>query len=128
MAPVVTGGALRILVRAHRHRLSVPCGTPVLAATSGTVEIDTIQAWAGTWLVKVVTGPESVATWYAHLQKLDVHGGLSVGAGQQIGEPGARGNATGCHLHFEVHLHNDRIHGPDNVNPSHWHARSVEWR
>src|SRR5680860_1226315 len=67
---------------------SVPCGTPVLAATSGTVEIDTSQAWAGTWLVKVVTGANSVATWYAHMQKLDVHDGQTVGAGQQLGEAG----------------------------------------
>ncbi|GAB3662616.1 hypothetical protein GCM10027596_24470 [Nocardioides korecus] len=101
---------------------SVPCGTPVLAATSGTVQIDTSQAWAGTWLVKVVTGPDSVATWYAHMQKLDVHEGQAVGAGQNLGEAGARGNATGCHLHFEVHLRNGSIYGPDNVDPSRWLA------
>ena len=104
---------------------SVPCGTPVLAATSGTVEIDTGQAWAGTWLVKVVTGPHSVATWYAHMQALDVHAGQSVRAGQQLGQAGARGNATGCHLHFEVHTHNGSIYGPDNVNPSQWLAASA---
>src|SRR3954451_10124306 len=101
---------------------SVRCGTPVLAATAGTVEIDTGQAWAGTWLVKVVTGPHSVATWYAHMQALDVNAGQSVLAGQQLGQAGARGNATGCHLHFEVHLHNGSIYGPDNVDPSRWLA------
>lgn len=101
---------------------SVPCGTPVLAATAGTVEIGTDQAWAGAWLVKVVTRPDSVATWYAHMQKLDVSPGQQVRAGQQLGEAGARGNATGCHLHFEVHLHNGSIYGPDNVDPSQWLA------
>jgi murein DD-endopeptidase MepM/ murein hydrolase activator NlpD len=104
---------------------SVPCGTPVLAATAGTVEIETHQAWAGTWLVKVVTGPDSVATWYAHMQKLDVSPGQRVAAGQQLGEVGARGNATGCHLHFEVHLHNGSIYGPDNVDPSQWLAQNA---
>lgn len=104
---------------------SVPCGTSVLAATRGTVEIDTTQSWAGTWLVKVVTGSNSVATWYAHMQKLDVHAGQTIGAGQQLGEAGARGNATGCHLHFEVHLHNGSIYGPDNVNPSQWLAQNA---
>jgi murein DD-endopeptidase MepM/ murein hydrolase activator NlpD len=99
---------------------SAPCGTPVLAATSGTVEIDTSQPWAGTWLVKVVTEPDSLATWYAHMQKLDVHAGQTVGAGQRLGEAGAQGNATGCHLHFEGHLRNGSIYGPDNVNPSQW--------
>ena len=36
---------------------SVPCGTPVYAVHAGTVEVDTTQAWAGRWLVKVRTGP-----------------------------------------------------------------------
>jgi murein DD-endopeptidase MepM/ murein hydrolase activator NlpD len=49
-----------------------------------------------------------------------VSAGQSVGAGQQLGEAGARGNAPGCHLHFEVHLHNGSIYGSDNVNPSQW--------
>lgn len=108
---------------------SVPCGTPVLAATAGTVEIDTDQAWAGTWLVKVVTGPDTVATWYAHMQNLDVSPGERVGAGQRLGVVGARGNATGCHLHFEIHLHNGSIYGPDNVDPSQWlvqHANAAD--
>jgi murein DD-endopeptidase MepM/ murein hydrolase activator NlpD len=104
---------------------SVPCGTPVLAATAGTVEIETGQAWSGTWLVKVVTGPDSVATWYAHMQEVGVSPGQPVGTGQQLGEVGARGNATGCHLHFEVHLHNGSIYGPDNVNPSQWLAQNA---
>lgn len=45
---------------------SVPCGTPVLAATAGTVEIETDQAWAGTWLVKVVTRPDGSPWVRAH--------------------------------------------------------------
>jgi murein DD-endopeptidase MepM/ murein hydrolase activator NlpD len=102
---------------------SVPCGTPVLAATSGNIEIDPSQAWAGPLLVKVVTGPSSVATWYAHMQELEVNEGQTVRAGQQLGEVGALGNASGCHLHFEVHLHNGTIYGPDNVNPSQWLAQ-----
>lgn len=101
---------------------AVPCGTPVLAATTGTVQIDTTQPWAGTWLVKEVTGPRTVATWYAHMQKLDVHRSETVTVGQRLGQSGDRGNATGCHLHFEIHLHNGTIYGPDNVNPSQWLA------
>jgi murein DD-endopeptidase MepM/ murein hydrolase activator NlpD len=104
---------------------SVPCGTPVLAATSGAVESDTSQSWAGTWLIKVITGPRSVATWYAHMQQLDVHDGQKVVAGKQLGQAGDRGNTTGCHLHFEVHLHNGTIYGPDNVDPSQWLAQNA---
>ena len=104
---------------------SVPCGTPVLAATAGVVEIDTTQRWPGPWLVKVVTGPDAVTTWYAHMQRLDVHAGQTVVAGQQIGASGELGNTRGCHLHFEVHLHNGSIYGPDNVNPSQWLAQHL---
>lgn len=102
---------------------SAPCGTPAYAAHAGAVEIDTTQVWAGTWLVKVTTGPSSLTTWYAHMQALEVSRGQKVTPGQRIGQVGARGNAEGCHLHFEVHLENGSIYGSDNVDPSTWLAQ-----
>jgi len=107
---------------------SVPCGTPVLAASAGRIEIDTNQPWAGRWLVKVVTGPTTLATWYAHMQSLKVVPGQLVRPGEELGKSGALGNATGCHLHFEVHLHNGTIYGPDNVDPSRWLATAASAR
>jgi endonuclease/exonuclease/phosphatase family metal-dependent hydrolase len=104
---------------------SVPCGTPVYAAHAGTVEIDTSQPWAGPALVKITTGPESLATWYAHMEKVTVSRAERVQPGQQIGLAGQEGNATGCHLHFEVHLHNGGIYGADNVDPSKWLAENA---
>ena len=47
---------------------SAACGTPVLAATAGRIEILTDQAWAGPWLVMVSTGPGKLTTWYAHME------------------------------------------------------------
>lgn len=105
---------------------SVPCGTPVLAATAGRIEIDTTQPWAGRWLIKVATGPTSLTTWYAHMQNLDVTPGQVVRPREQIGQVGDLGNATGCHLHFEVHLKNGSIYGPDNTNPSPWLLTSAD--
>lgn len=103
---------------------SVPCGTPVVAAHAGTIEIDRSQSWAGRWLVKVATDPSSLTTWYAHMHTLTVDAGDQVRAGQQIGEVGGDspldGNVSGCHLHFEVHLKNGSIYGADNVDPSQW--------
>ena len=107
---------------------SVPCGTPVYAANAGTVEVDTTQAWAGRWLVKIHTGPAALTTWYAHMRKVTVPRGTKVHAGQQIGEVGAEGNATGCHLHFEVHEKGGSIYGPDNVNPSTWLRQHLSTR
>jgi murein DD-endopeptidase MepM/ murein hydrolase activator NlpD/endonuclease/exonuclease/phosphatase family metal-dependent hydrolase len=111
----------------HGHTgtdLSVACGTPVLAATAGKVIVRTDQPWAGRWLVEVSTGPGRLTTWYAHMRAVDVSPGQAVSAGQQIGEVGDLGNATGCHLHFEVHPHGGSIY-QDDVNPSVWLRNNV---
>lgn len=102
---------------------SAPCGTPVLAAHGGTIELVPGPSWFGSTLVKIVTGPGGLATWYAHLQTVTVAAGQRVTTGQRLGEVGAQGNATGCHLHFEVHLRNGSIYGTDNVDPSRWLAQ-----
>lgn len=107
---------------------SLPCGTPVLAAHAGTVQIDTTESWAGPQLVKITQGPRALTTWYAHMQTVLVAPGQTVQLGQQIGEVGAVGNATGCHLHFEVHLRNGGLYGPDNVDPTTWLAENVHSR
>jgi murein DD-endopeptidase MepM/ murein hydrolase activator NlpD/endonuclease/exonuclease/phosphatase family metal-dependent hydrolase len=104
---------------------SAPCGTTVYAAHAGTIEIDTSQGWAGPQLVKVTTGPGSLTTWYAHMQTVTVSRGQTVAAGEPIGQVGKEGNVSGCHLHFEVHLKNGAIYGPDNVDPSTWLAENA---
>lgn len=105
---------------------SMPCGSPVFAAHAGTVEIDTTQSWAGPYLVKITTGPTSLATWYAHMETVTVSRAQTVAAGDQIGTTGDLGNSRGCHLHFEVHLENGSIYGPDNVDPSGWLAENAK--
>lgn len=102
---------------------SAPCGTPVLAANAGTIERVPGPSWFGSTLVKVVSAPGALATWYAHMQSVTVAAGQQVGVADVLGEVGALGNATGCHLHFEVHLRNGSIYGTDNVDPSTWLAQ-----
>ena len=104
---------------------SAPCGTTVYAAHAGTIEIDSSQGWAGPQLVKVTTGAGSLTTWYAHMQSVSVSRGQTVAAGEPIGQVGKEGNVSGCHLHFEVHLKNGSIYGPDNVDPSTWLAENA---
>ena len=83
-------------------------GTPVRAVAAGTVTIEH-PAWAGN-LVRIDHG-DGTETLYAHLSAVTVTNGQRVGAGQQVGDVGALGNATGPHLHFEVRL------GGQPVNP-----------
>jgi hypothetical protein len=104
---------------------SARCGTTVYAAHAGTIEIDTSQGWAGPQLVKVTTGAGSLTTWYAHMRNVTVSRGQTVAAGEPIGQVGKEGNSSGCHLHFEVHLENGSIYGPDNVDPSTWLAENA---
>ncbi|GAA2154762.1 hypothetical protein GCM10009844_40990 [Nocardioides koreensis] len=98
---------------------STACGTPVLAVNDGTVAIRTDQGWSGPWLVMVGAGDGGLTTWYAHMQALLVSSGQPVVAGQQIGVVGQAGNATGCHLHLEVHPSGGSIY-QDDTDPSRW--------
>ena len=117
-----TGTPARTGSRTHTGTdLSTACGTTVLAATDGVVTVRTDQAWAGNWLVEISTGSGSVMTWYAHMQAISVRTGDRVTAGQEIGAVGDLGNATGCHLHFEVHPDG----GDATVDPTHWLQENV---
>lgn len=75
-------------------------GTPILSAKSGTV----VEAgWGGAYgNTIVVQHADGTSARYAHLQRIDVSVGQTVGVGEQIGTLGSTGNSTGPHLHFEV--------------------------
>lgn len=98
---------------------AAPCGAPVFAATAGTINLTPGPSWFGDPEVSVLTGPTSVRTDYAHMQVIDVVDGQRVTAGQRLGQAGAEGNVSGCHLHFEVYPHNGVIYD-DDVDPVTW--------
>jgi murein DD-endopeptidase MepM/ murein hydrolase activator NlpD len=84
-----------------------PTGTPVTAAGSGCV---TFAGWNdGYGMLVVVSLGGGVATWYAHLSRIDVRLGACVAAGTGVGAVGATGHATGPHLHFEVRVRDAAI-------------------
>jgi murein DD-endopeptidase MepM/ murein hydrolase activator NlpD len=78
------------------------CGTPLVAAQAGRVRFVKYHPRAGNYLVIDVT--ESVFDLaYMHLaEPAPVLPGQSVAAGQPVGLVGDTGNASGCHLHFEL--------------------------
>jgi murein DD-endopeptidase MepM/ murein hydrolase activator NlpD len=84
-----------------------PVGTPILAATAGTVAY---AGWAsGYGNYTCIDRGAGFATCYGHQSKILVSVGQGVQQGQQIGLVGNTGNSTGPHLHFEVRLNGDPV-------------------
>src|SRR6185503_2444686 len=80
--------------------VSAPPGTPVYAPASGQVSF---VGWRfGDGLTVEIAHNGGVKTRYAHLRKAMVKDGQALAAGDQIGQVGSSGLATGPHLHFEV--------------------------
>jgi murein DD-endopeptidase MepM/ murein hydrolase activator NlpD len=98
---------------AHCHTgldFAAPTGTPIHAVANGTI---TKTGWAGAYGNRTVeTLPDGTELWYAHQSAIGVQPGRKVVAGQEIGQVGATGNATGPHVHLEV-----RPGGGDPVDP-----------
>jgi biotin carboxyl carrier protein len=77
------------------------CGTPVVAATAGTVTVTQDNATAGPWLISV-RNAEDVITWYSHVQKPKVGDGDTVLVGQPLAEVGDLGEVETCALGISI--------------------------
>ena len=86
-------------------------GTPVGAATRGTVVFAGGNACCSYGLYVVVMSPGGIETLYAHLSSIAVSQGETVSQGEEVGIIGSTGYSTGTHLHFEV------IDNGTRVNP-----------
>ena len=86
--------------------LSVPTGTPVRAALSGTVTVSQYNSSYGYYVV--VDHGNGLSTLYAHNSKLLVRVGQTVEAGDIVSLSGSTGRSTGPHLHFEVRVNGER--------------------
>lgn len=77
------------------------CGTKLVAAQGGTVIYSGFQSAAGNYVV--IHGLDGYDNSYMHLaQPSPFTQGDTVYTGQQIGVVGETGDATACHLHFEL--------------------------
>ncbi|MFE9653697.1 M23 family metallopeptidase [Micromonospora sp. NPDC006431] len=81
---------------------AMPAGTPIHAAAGGTV-VKAGDAGDGYGNSVFIDHHNGYLTHYGHQSRLIVSVGDKVSAGQVIGYEGATGDATGPHLHFEVH-------------------------
>lgn len=80
------------------------CGTSIYAAASGIVQRAIYNnAWnLGMGNYVTILHASGIVTYYGHLQNVFVKPGDKVNVGDRIGLMGRTGNATGCHVHFEV--------------------------
>lgn len=78
------------------------CGSSVYAVASGQVA-DVRAGWDGGYgnYVDIDHG-NGIVTRYAHAAEVTVKTGQMVASGDAVARMGSTGNATGCHVHFEV--------------------------
>ncbi|MGW5643660.1 M23 family metallopeptidase [Saccharopolyspora sp. NPDC003762] len=83
--------------------IAAPLGTPILAASGGTV-IDSGPATGyGLWIR--IQHLDGTVTIYGHNNRNHAQQGQEVQIGQPIAEVGNRGESTGPHLHFQIEQH-----------------------
>lgn len=90
--------------------IAAPSGTPVRAAARGRVILAQPLVITGNTVVLDHGG--NLFTLYGHLSAMTVREGDLVAGGQEIGQVGATGLATGPHLHFAVFVGNTPVN-PD---------------
>lgn len=79
-----------------------PTGTPLRAATAGTVVRSVpLDPRAGNY-IRIQWGGPGDWIGYSHLSRRDIGVGQRVATGQVIGLSGATGAVDGAHLHFEI--------------------------
>jgi len=97
--------------------LAAPMGTPEYAAMDGVV----VKAGpaSGFGLAVYIQHENGDVTVYGHMEEILVSEGQTVQAGDTIALLGNRGQSTGPHLHFEVHVGGI---GGEKVDPVPWLA------
>jgi murein DD-endopeptidase MepM/ murein hydrolase activator NlpD len=98
------------------HDVLAECGTPVVAARTGTVVENKYEGAAGNYVVlETLTGRSNV---YMHLEQPSKRAiGDLVHAGEWLGRVGQTGVASACHLHFELWTAPGWYAGGEAVDP-----------
>ena len=93
--------------------MAAPIGTPIHAISSGTIVFAGVESGYGNKIE--IRHWDGTCSWYGHLSKIEVKVGQQVTPGEQIGLVGETGDATGPHLHLEIHPN-----GGGPVDPLPW--------
>jgi murein DD-endopeptidase MepM/ murein hydrolase activator NlpD len=101
----LSGGRFGAGRSGHTHQgqdVMAACGTPLVAARGGLVQYSEYEGNAGNYVV--IDGKGSPNDYmYAHLaEPSPLRAGETVRTGQPIGIVGDTGDASACHLHFEI--------------------------
>lgn len=92
----------------HRGQdIAAPIGTPIVAASGGTVIDSGPASGYGFWVR--IQHPGGVITTYGHNNRNLVQPGQQVQTGQPIAEVGNQGESTGPHLHFQIDVANQAV-------------------
>jgi len=110
----------------HTHQgqdVFAACGAPIVNAVGGRVQYRGYQAGGAGYYV-VVDGRDGLDYVYMHLaRRVKVSTGDRVRTGDPIGYNGQTGNASGCHLHFEIWAAPGWYEGGTFLNP----APKMKW-
>jgi murein DD-endopeptidase MepM/ murein hydrolase activator NlpD len=89
----------------HTHEgqdVMAACGTPLIAARGGRVQYSGYQGAAGNYIVIDGKGTSFDMAYMHLLEPSPLQEGMAVRTGEPIGVVGQTGDATACHLHFEI--------------------------
>ncbi len=91
--------------------IGASCNAPIYAAYQGTVIYAGPNGSYGNFVL--IDNGGGIKTGYAHIRNGGILVGIgqSVSAGQPIARVGTTGASTGCHLHYEVRINDQKIDG-----------------
>lgn len=105
----------------HTHQgqdVFARCGTPLVAARGGRVKYSGYHGAAGHYMVVSGRGTGTDFAYMHMVRAPRFRTGQVVRTGQRIGEVGESGNASGCHLHYEMWSAPGWYSGGSFMNPT----------
>lgn len=104
--------------RGHEGQdIMTKCGKPIVSAQRGRVQMNKYQSAAGNYIVIDGKGKAKDLA-YMHMKKPSkLKVGDKVSMGEEIGKVGDTGDATACHLHFEMWSNPGWYEGGHPVDP-----------